>query len=166
MVKAGFSRDTSNSIKNFNTLIVLFLSFKITPLITKYGTLNSLRSAYFIQCLIYSFNIAVFSQNILVYAITQFLSQLMMTTGTMTIYMFLYSFPIHGFTGMFATLMISVWNFSTLTSVNTLIINEFGWRRCAAIGVFIQACYILSISRLITWIEAGSVELDTDLKDE
>ena len=127
MIKSGFSRDTSNTLSNCISVIVLFLSFKIAPMITKYGTTQCLKVAFFGQCCVYAFNILVFSQNLIVYFVTTFLAQLVIATIEMTLYMYMYRFPIHGFTGMFTTLMLSIWNLSDLNTFSTLIINELGW---------------------------------------
>ena len=80
MVKSGFSRDTSNTISNFISVIVLILSFKIAPLITKYGTTRCLKVAFFLQCSVYAFNILVFSQNLVIYFLTTFLAQMVIAT--------------------------------------------------------------------------------------
>ena len=152
MVKAGFSRDTSNTITNFIIVVVLALSFKITPLIKKYGTSFCLKWAFLLQCLIYIFNVVVFSQSILIFVVTKFLAQLLITTNTMTLYMFLYHFPIHGFTGMFATLMLSIWNFGYLTPLNTIIINSLGWKGCALFGIACQLAFLFKIDDFVTWI--------------
>jgi len=112
MVKAGFSRDSSNTASNIISVIVLFLSFRITPLISKYGPTKCLKMAFVALTSVYLFNVIVFSQSFYIFMCTEFLSQLLNATINMTIYMYIYTFPIHGFTGMFATLMLSIWNFS------------------------------------------------------
>lgn len=112
MIKAGFSRDDSNTASNIISVIVLFLSFKITPLINTYGPTKCLKIVFFSLSSVYLFNVIVFSQSIYLFMCTEFLSQLLNATINMTIYMYIYTFPIHGFTGMFATLMLSIWNFS------------------------------------------------------
>ena len=112
MIKAGFSRDTSNTMSNCISIIVLFLSFKIAPLISKYGTTLCMKVVFLSLCLVYTFNVLVFSQNLIVFFATEFVAQLLIATGDMTLYIFMYKFPLHGFTGMFTTLMLSVWNAS------------------------------------------------------
>ena len=111
MIKAGFSRDTSNSISNFIAIPVIFLTSRITEFISHYGTLQSLRTVLLLICSLYTFNIIIFSQNPYLVSITQFISQALSTGKTMVLYIIIYTFPTHGFTGMFITFLLSIWNF-------------------------------------------------------
>ena len=63
----------------------------------------------------------------------------------MTLYIFMYKFPIHGFTGMFTTLMLSIWNLSDLNTFSTLIINQLGWEGCALTGIAVQFFFTFRI---------------------
>jgi hypothetical protein len=111
MIHAGFSRDTSNSISNFIAIPVIFLTSKITALISYYGTLQSLRMTLLLLCSLYVFNILCFSQNPYVVSVTQFISQTLITGKYMVLFILIYTFPTHGFTGMFITFLLSIWNF-------------------------------------------------------
>jgi hypothetical protein len=61
-------------------------------------------------CCLYTFNILVFTQSPYIVAITQFMAQALVTSKNMVLYILIYSFPLHGFTGMFMTFMLSIWN--------------------------------------------------------
>lgn len=153
MVKAGFSRDTSNTVSNVVAAIVVMLTFRITRWISKNGINSSLRIILMFQCAVYLFNIVVFSQSSWVYSITQFLSQTLIAGQSMGLYIIIYSFPLHGFTGMFITFLLSIWNFGTLRTFPTLIISIFGWRVCSLLGILIELIVIWKLDSLIEWIE-------------
>ena len=81
----------------------------------------------------------------------------MQASGNMAIFIYIYQFPLHGFTGMFITIFISIWNLGSLTTFSTLIIHVVGWRICAFIGVVIQLLFVLIIDQFFEWIEKGSL---------
>lgn len=137
MIHAGFSRDTSNSISNFIAIPVIFLTSRITSLISRYGTVYSLRLTLLFLCSLYVFNIVFFSQNPYLVSITQFISQILITSKTMVLYILIYTFPTHGFTGMFITFLLSIWNFGELKTLHTFAISSLGWLGCASIGIVI-----------------------------
>jgi len=152
MIRAGFSRDTSNSISNFIAIPVIFLTSKITEFISHYGTLQSLRTLLLLICSIYTFNILVFSQNAILVSITQFLSQTLLTGKAMVLYIIIYTFPTHGFTGMFITFLLSIWNFGELKALHTLVISSLGWRGCASIGILIELLFIFFLGDILAWV--------------
>lgn len=73
------------------------------------------------------------------------------------------SFPLHGLSGMFITIMLSLWNLGELKTANTLIIDIFGWTPCAYIGLLIQIVIIVFLPRLFKWIDEGVVEIDSSI---
>ena len=73
------------------------------------------------------------------------------------------SFPLHGLSGMFITIMLSLWNLGELKTLNTLIIDVFGWTVCAYFGIIIQVVIIIFLPNLFKWIEEGVVEIDSSI---
>jgi len=153
LVKSGFSRDTSNSISNLIVLPVLGLTFFMTGLINKTGLQPSLITTLLAQCALYTFNILVFSHNPHIIVVTQFLAQTLITYKNMILYIIINSFPLHGLSGMFITIMLSVWNLGELKTFNTLIIDVFGWKACALFGVGLQIVIICYIPKIFEWID-------------
>jgi hypothetical protein len=47
-----------------------------------------------------------------------------------------------------------------------LAISSFGWRGCASIGILIELIFIFFLPNLITWVDEGSIELDSSLMEE
>lgn len=84
----------------------------------------------------------------------------------MVLYILINSFPLHALSGMFITILLSVWNMGDLKTLNTLSIDYFGWKHCAILGVILQFVTILMIPRLLEWIEAGEVEIDASISEE
>jgi len=70
----------------------------------------------------------------------------------MVLYMIINNFPFHALSGMFTTIFLSVWNLGELKTVNTLIINQIGWRNSAVIGLLIQIIIITQLSKIFKWI--------------
>lgn len=163
MVKTGFSRDTSNSISNLIAMPVLALTFFMTGLINKMGLMPSLIISMFLQCCLYTFNIIVFSHNPHIVILTQFLAQALITFKNMVLYIIINSFPLHALSGMFITIMLSVWNLGELKTFNTLIIDVFGWKICALLGVGLQVLIICCIPNIFEWINNGVVEIDASI---
>lgn len=90
MIKAGFSRDTSNTISNIISLLVISLTFKITTLISNKGRVSSLKVIFSVQSAVYLFNIVVFSQLPYLYAFTETFSQILIAAGNITLYIYIY----------------------------------------------------------------------------
>lgn len=65
--------------------------------------------------------------------------------------------PIYGVSGMLLTVLASSINFGEEKGLHTLLISIFGWRRCAFIGILIQAMIIVFVPKFYAWIEKGSV---------
>lgn len=63
MVRAGFSRDNSNTISNLIAIVVIVLTFRIADHISVAGVTKSLQIIFGCMCAIYLFNLIVFSQN-------------------------------------------------------------------------------------------------------
>ena len=112
LIKAGFSRDNLNSISNLIVIPVIALTVFINRYINRIGLKNLLVSVLLFQCLIYMFNVYIFSLNPKVVIFTQFLAQLCISFKSMMLYIMINGFPIHALTGMFITIMLSFWNVS------------------------------------------------------
>jgi hypothetical protein len=117
----------------------------MTGFISKFGLQPSLMIAMFFQCILYTFNIIVFSRNPHLIIFTQFFAQSLITYKNMVLYIIINSFPLHGLSGMFITIMLSVWNLGELKTFNTLIIDVFGWKICALLGIGLQIVIICFI---------------------
>lgn len=131
---------------------VIALTFYMTSLINKMGLQPSLIITLLAQCCLYTFNILVFSHNPHLIIVTQFIAQILTTYKNMVLYIMINSFPLHGLSGMFITIMLSVWNLGDLKTLNTLIIDVFGWKNCAIFGVGLQLVIICYLPSIITWI--------------
>ena len=142
------------------------LTFFMTGIISKCGVEPSLIYVLLAQCLLYTFNITVFSLNLHLVIATQFLAQAFITFKNMTLYMIINSFPLHGLSGMFITIMLSVWNLGELKTLNTLIIDQVGWKPCALFGVALQLVIICNIPAIFEWINQGVVEVDSSISEE
>ncbi len=59
--------------------------------------------------------------------------------------------------------MLSVWNLGELKTLNTLIIDAFGWRSCAYFGIMLQIGIICFLPTLFQWISEGEVEIDSSI---
>lgn len=123
----------------------------MTSLISKIGLQPSLIITLLAQCSLYTFNILVFSHNPHLLIITQFIAQVLITYKNMVLYIMINSFPLHGLSGMFITIMLSVWNLGDIKTLNTLIIDVFGWKNCALLGVGLQLVIICYLPSFITW---------------
>jgi hypothetical protein len=110
MIRAGFSRDTSNSISNLIAIPVILLTFKVTQIINKLGPTLALRAILLLLCAVYTINTIFLPQSPLLVSITQFISQILITSKNMVIFIIIYTFPLHSFTGMFVTIFLSIWN--------------------------------------------------------
>ncbi len=163
LIRAGFSRDNSNTISNLVAIPVLMLTFKITQMISKHGPTTSLRIVLFFICMIYAFNTIVFPLRPWAIVLTQFISQTLLTSKAMVIFIYLYSFPLHGFTGMFITFILSIWNLGEIKTLNTLAIDRFGWKLCSMIGLSLQIIIISTLPELIAWIDRGTIDIDSSL---
>lgn len=166
MIKAGFSRDTSNTLSNLIALLVVALTFRLTSLITRLGMVPSLIGSFSALTMVYLFNLIVFSQSPYLYSVTASLSQILIAAKNMVLYIYLYQFPLHGFTGMYTTFLLSVWNFGEMRTLHTLIISTLGWRICAFLGVLIQIIIIFKFPALIAWVERGTVDLDSSILED
>jgi hypothetical protein len=118
------------------------------------------------QCCVYTFNITFFSLNPHLVICTQFLALTLSTFKAMVLYMVINSFPLHGLSGMFITIMLSVWNLGELKTVNTLIIDVFGWRPCALMGIVIQLAIICCLPSIFEWVNKGVVEIDASISED
>jgi hypothetical protein len=98
--------------------------------------------------------------------VTQFIAYTCITFKNMVLYMIINSFPIHALSGMFITIMLSVWNLGELKTFNTLVIDTFGWSHCALFGVFLQLGIICFIPFIFDWINKGEVEIDSSISEE
>lgn len=114
-------------------------------------------------CILYAFNIHVFSLNPRLVIFTQFIGLILITFKNMVLYMMINSFPLHGLSGMFITIMLSLWNLGELKTLNTLIIDIFGWTACAYLGLLIQVVIIMFLPNLFKWIDEGVVEIDSSI---
>ena len=121
------------------------------------GSKYSLILALACLSLLYSCMIIVFPLSPFVIVFTQFSSTFIITLKNMVLYILINSFPLHGLSGMFITMLLSVWNIGELKTLNTLSIDYFGWKYCVIIGVILQLIIIFMIPRLLTWIEEGEV---------
>ena len=59
------------------------------------------------------------------------------------------SFPAHALSGMFLTIMYSVWNLGELKTLNTLIIDVIPWKYCAYAGIVVQLVIISQLPALM-----------------
>lgn len=138
----------------------------MTGIINKCGVEPSLIYVLLSQCLLYTFNITIFSLNPHLVIVTQFLAQTFITFKNMTLYMIINSFPLHGLSGMFITIMLSVWNLGELKTLNTLIIDVLGWKPCALMGIVLQLVIICNIPAIFEWINQGVIEIDSSISEE
>jgi hypothetical protein len=99
----------------------------------------------------------VFSHNPQLIIFTQFIAQVLITYKNMVLYIMINSFPLHGLSGMFITIMLSVWNLGDLKTLNTLVIDLFGWKSCALFGIALQLLIICYLPSIIAWINEGIV---------
>lgn len=76
------------------------------------------------------------------------------------------SFPTHALTGMYLSITYSVWNLGELNTLNTLIIDSFGWRVCTYIGIAIQLMIIIKLPALLSWVGAGVVDIDPSILED
>lgn len=133
------------------------LTFYMADQINKFGLERSLIATLFAQCLLYTFNITVFSQNPKLLIFTQFFALTFITFKNMVLYIIINSFPIHALSGMYITIMLSVWNLGELKTLNTLIIDIFGWKSCAIFGICLQLVIIFFIPTIFEWIDQGVI---------
>lgn len=84
----------------------------------------------------------------------------------MVLYIYIYKFPLHGFSGMFITFLLSIWNLGEMKTLHTLIISFLGWRGCALFGVLLQMLIVGYLEGLLEWIEEGTIDLDESILEE
>jgi len=153
LIKAGFSRDNLNSISNLISIPILLLTIYTSTRTSSIGLKKLIISCILVQCILYMTNINLMSLNFKWIIVTQFIAQLCINIKNMMIYIMISSFPIHALTGMFVTIMYSFWNISENKTINTLLIDAFGWKICAFIGVFVQIIIIIVLcTYLFEWV--------------
>jgi hypothetical protein len=165
LIKAGFSRDTSNSISNLIALPIICMTFYMGGWIAKLGNRQSLLVGLGFLSLLYSVVIAVFPLSPYVVACSMFASVSLITFKNMVLYIIINSFPIHAVSGMFITILLSVWNLGELKTFNTLIIDVVGWRPAAIAGIALQLLILAALPKILGWIEAGSIEIDESISE-
>ena len=61
---------------------------------------------------------------------------------------------------MFLTFLLSIWNLGELKTLHTLLISRLGWRVCGLIGIGMQLTILGFLGKLLSWVEAGVVDID------
>ena len=118
-----------------------------------------------LQCLLYTFNVTVFSLSPYVVGVTQLCGTALITFKNLVLFIMSNRFPIHALSGMFLTILYSVWNLGELKTANTLVIDAFQWKYCALAGIVIQIPIICLLPRLFKWVDEGAVDLDPNLSE-
>ena len=106
-----------------------------------------------LQCLLYTFNVTVFSLSPYVVGVTQLCGTALITFKNLVLFIMSNRFPIHALSGMFLTILYSVWNLGELKTANTLVIDALQWKYCAVAGIVIQIPIICLLPRLFKWVD-------------
>ena len=118
-----------------------------------------------LQCVLYTFNVTVFSLSAYVVGVTQLCGTALITFKNLVLFIMSNRFPVHALSGMFLTILYSVWNLGELKTLNTLVIDALQWKYCAYFGIAIQIPIIFFLPRLFKWVEEGTVKLDPSLSE-
>lgn len=124
------------------------------------GRKRSMIYAMSLLTILYAFLVMFFPIQPLYIVITRFIGLLLTTWRNMILFIMVNSFPLHGLSGMFITIMYSLNNFGTLKAINTKIISVFGWVECSSVGLVVQILIILGLGKMYSWIEEGVVTIE------
>lgn len=160
MVKAGFSRNTLNTLGNFIILPILIFNFFYGTW-TNYlkGRKNAFIFVLVIDAIIHTYLIIFFPLNVWVVAITSFATSILSTWRFYLASYMINDFSVHALTGMYITFMASFANLGMQTSVQTWLSGIYGWKLCALIGTGIQLIIVAFIPKFYNWVQAGDSEV-------
>ena len=167
LVKAGFSRNTLNTLGNLIVLPIIIMNFF-------YGTwtnyLKGRRNAFLfvvtVDVIVHAYLIIVFPLNVWVVAVTSFVTAILSTWRFYLASYMINDFPVHALTGMYLTFMASFSNLGMQTSVQTWLSGIYGWKLCALIGTGIQLIIVISMPKFYDWVYAGDSEVPEEIRED
>lgn len=153
LVKAGFSRDVSNTMSNI-IIIPTFIMVFYFPSWTKWigSKAKTLVIISSVQIAINLYLLYIFPLQIWIIALTSFFGSIISTWQFLIRGLIINEFPVHALSGMFITLNSSFANFGSLTTLHTWISNKIGWFLASYIGSGIQIIITILLFRIFDWI--------------
>lgn len=163
-MKAGFSKDTANTIGNIlaiPTVISTFFFGKWTNLLN--GRLNSMLFVIGFVILVDYYLVIFFPINIWIVTGTSFFTGIIDSWRFYLMAYMINDFPVNALTGMFITFMASFSNFGRQTSIHTWICGKLGWKNCAIFGLSLQVVILLFIPRFYNWVQEGNSSVPKEI---
>jgi hypothetical protein len=156
LVKAGFSRNTLNTLGNLMIIPIVVLNFFYGTW-TNYlkGRKNAFVFVLFLDVIIHAYLIIVFPLQEWVIALTSLLTSIFASWRFYLATYMINDFQVHALTGMFVTFMASFANFGMQLTVQTWICGKLGWKLCALVGTGIQMGIVIFLPRFYDWVQAG-----------
>ena len=160
LMKAGFSRDTYNTLSNVLAIPVIICTFFLSKFTNCLGgKRNSLIFTFGVTIAIDIYTTIVFPLNIWFITTTSLIIGIFDAWRFYTTAYMVNQFPPNALTGMFITFLTSCSNFGKITSVHTWIIGKLGWKLCFLVGLGIQIIIVMCIPAFFEWINAGNVHV-------
>lgn len=160
LVRAGFSRDTLNSLSNLVTLPILCLTLRFrTCTASLGGHFPVLLLSSLLTLLLHAYTLALFPLDPWQVGLLLFLTGLLDSWRFYVFGVIINEFPLHALSGMHITLLGSFYNFGRLTSLHTWLCGLFGWRLMSVWGLVLQLGLLLLSKGMYDWMEAGEAAI-------
>lgn len=161
LVNAGFSRNTGNTIDNLTAIPINIFACYASSRIPNFGLKKGLLVGMLVQLAVYCYLRIWFPLDVPSVAVTSFIVGLFGMWTSIITTIFGYELPIHPYTGMFLTVVMSASNLGNSVAIHTKVMTWSNWWTMSWIGIGLQ--FVLSIFIyffLYDWKDEGIIELD------
>jgi hypothetical protein len=152
LVKAGFSRDTMNTIQNIIIIPTILLTFSFSRWTKNIGGHHpSIALTTFLTVLVCAYVLLFFPTNPWAFGTVAFIIGLLDAWRFFVFGVIINEFPLHALSGMYVTLLGSFYNFGRLTSLHTELCGLFGWKLMSAFGMVLQMVLLIFLKPMFRW---------------